>query len=167
LTSSPPDYFSLSSPLADMRRTTAEGKVNLTFPLSLSPLPVELSQLCKGQFPPQMHREIDGAVIISKNEKNLDCSVTFVAEYVTQKFLIRFDEFHMECGDQLNIYDSSTAVGNARVRDMNRIIPILYIHMNIVFIIIQLKMAAIFPLILVLVLPMLILIFGALSSASI
>jgi hypothetical protein len=107
----------LSSPLTDMTTAAAERKVNLTFPLSLSSLPVELSQLCKGQFPPQMHREIDGAVIISKNEKNLDCSVTFVAEYVTQKFLIRFDEFHMECGDQLNIYDSSTAVGNARVRD--------------------------------------------------
>lgn len=61
------------------------------------------------------HREIDGAVIISRNEKNLDCSVTFTAEYVTQRFMIRFDEFKMDCGDHLNIYDSSTAVGNARV----------------------------------------------------
>jgi len=62
-----------------------------------------------------MHRNIDGAVIVSRNEKNLDCTVTFSAEYVSQRFLIRFDEFNMECGDRLYIYDSANAIGNHRV----------------------------------------------------
>lgn len=59
---------------------------------------VELATLCKGHYPTQMHRKIDGAVIQSLNDKNLDCVITFSAEYVSQRFLIRFTEFNMECG---------------------------------------------------------------------
>ena len=81
-------------------------------------LPVELSSLCKGQYPTKMHRKIDAAVIVSKNDKNLDCTVTFTAEYVSQRFLIRFDEFNMDCGDRLFIYDSANDVGSHRVRQI-------------------------------------------------
>ncbi|OXA64030.1 Complement component C9 [Folsomia candida] len=61
----------------------------------------ELATLCKGHYPTQMHRKIDGAVIQSLNDKNLDCVITFSAEYVSQRFLIRFTEFNMECGAHL------------------------------------------------------------------
>ncbi|ODM99621.1 hypothetical protein Ocin01_07068 [Orchesella cincta] len=78
----------------------------------------ELSNLCKGQFPTQMHRKVDGAVIKSRNDKNLDCTVTFSTEYVSQRFHIRFEEFSMACGDHLYIYDSANAIGNPRSRPL-------------------------------------------------
>ncbi|CAG7822043.1 unnamed protein product [Allacma fusca] len=74
----------------------------------------ELSSLCKGQYPTKMHHKIDAAVIVSKNDKNLECTVTFNAEYVSQRFLIRFDDFNMDCGDKLLIYDSANDVGAHR-----------------------------------------------------
>lgn len=91
----------------------------------------ELANLCKGQFPTQMHRKVDGALITSRNDKNLDCTVTFSTEYVSQRFLIRFEEFSMACGDRLYIYDSANAIGNPRVRTTFFRLPPLKIHMYV------------------------------------
>jgi hypothetical protein len=45
------------------------------------------------------YRKIDGAEIISKNERNLDCLLTFQTHSILQRFMVRFDELKLDCND--------------------------------------------------------------------
>ncbi|CAL8070269.1 unnamed protein product [Orchesella dallaii] len=106
-------YFSYSIPFSIPLSLLSTASVPTSEATSGTEI-YELSNLCKGQFPTQMHRKVDGAVIKSRNDKNLDCTVTFSTEYVSQRFHIRFEEFSMACGDHLYIYDSANAIGHPR-----------------------------------------------------
>lgn len=48
---------------------------------------------------PSTYRKIDGAEIISKNERNLDCLLTFQTHSILQRFMIRFDGLNLDCND--------------------------------------------------------------------
>uniref|UniRef100_A0A1B6DDM6 CUB domain-containing protein n=1 Tax=Clastoptera arizonana TaxID=38151 RepID=A0A1B6DDM6_9HEMI len=71
-----------------------------------------MQSLCKNHFLQQLYRKIDGAVLHSQNERNLDCVITFQTHSILQRFMLRFDSLHLDCNDHLYIYDGAHAVGN-------------------------------------------------------
>lgn len=74
----------------------------------------DMRSLCKMQFMQGMYQQIDGAVLTSNNERNLDCVVTFQTLTVLQRFMLRFDRLRIDCNDHLYIYDVANAVGPSR-----------------------------------------------------
>lgn len=75
-----------------------------------------VASLCKTHFLQQLYRKIDGAVLRSQNEPNLDCTITFQTETILQKFMLRFDQLQLDCNDHLLVYDGAHAIGNYMVR---------------------------------------------------
>ena len=74
-----------------------------------------VASLCKSHFLQQLYRKIDGAVLRSQNEPNLDCLITFQTETVLQRFMLRFDQLQLDCNDHLLVYDGAHATGNYKV----------------------------------------------------
>ncbi len=74
-----------------------------------------MKTLCKTQFMQGIYQQIDGAVLTSKNERNLDCIVTFQTLTILQRFMLRFDRLKIDCNDHLYIYDVANAVGDYKV----------------------------------------------------
>ncbi|XP_066262555.1 neuropilin and tolloid-like protein 2 isoform X1 [Euwallacea similis] len=70
-----------------------------------------MQTLCKNHFLQQLYRKIDGAVLFSQNERNLDCVITFQTHSILQRFMLRFDGLQLDCNDHLFIYDGAHAVG--------------------------------------------------------
>ncbi|CAH1130339.1 unnamed protein product [Ceutorhynchus assimilis] len=70
-----------------------------------------MQTLCKNHFLQQLYRKIDGAVLWSQNERNLDCVITFQTHSILQRFMLRFDGLQLDCNDHLFIYDGAHAVG--------------------------------------------------------
>ena len=58
---------------------------------------------------------MDGAVILSKNERDVNCVVTFQTESILERFMLRFEELQMDCNDKLFIYDGAHAIGMHKV----------------------------------------------------
>ena len=75
-----------------------------------------MQSLCKNHFLQQLYRKIDGAVLWSQNERNLDCVITFQTHSILQRFMLRFDFLQLDCNDHLYIYDGAHAVGTYKVR---------------------------------------------------
>ncbi|XP_050530625.1 uncharacterized protein LOC126899616 isoform X2 [Daktulosphaira vitifoliae] len=71
----------------------------------------EMKTVCKAHFLQQVYRKIDGAVLDSQNERNLDCVTTFQTHSVLQRFMMHFDRLQLDCNDHLYIYDGAHAVG--------------------------------------------------------
>lgn len=74
-----------------------------------------MSTLCKTNFFQTIYRKTDGATLISQNERNLDCAITFQTHSILQRFLVRFDSLHLDCNDRLFIYDGAHASGEPKV----------------------------------------------------
>lgn len=55
------------------------------------------------------YRKIDGAELISKNERNLDCTLTFQTHSILQRFMLRFEVLNLDCNDHLYIFDGAHA----------------------------------------------------------
>lgn len=68
-----------------------------------------MQSLCKNHFLQQLYRKIDGAVLWSQNERNLDCIITFQTHSILQRFMLRFDMLQLDCNDHLYIYDGAHA----------------------------------------------------------
>lgn len=79
-----------------------------------------MQDLCKNHFLQQLYRKIDGAVLKSRNERNLDCVITFQTDSILQRFMLRFDELSLDCNDHLYIYDGAHAVGQHKVSVVNK-----------------------------------------------
>lgn len=75
-----------------------------------------MQSLCKNHFLQQLYRKIDGAVLWSRNERNLDCVITFQTHSILQRFMLRFDFLQLDCNDHLYIYDGAHAVGPPKVK---------------------------------------------------
>ncbi len=58
---------------------------------------------------------MDGAVITSKSEDNLDCIITFQTDTILQRFMLRFEKLALDCNDHLIIYDGAHALGHHKV----------------------------------------------------
>ncbi|XP_025829405.1 uncharacterized protein LOC108733089 isoform X2 [Agrilus planipennis] len=70
-----------------------------------------MQSLCKNHFLQQVYRKIDGALLWSQNERNLDCVITFQTHSILQRFMLRFDFLQLDCNDHLYIYDGAHPVG--------------------------------------------------------
>lgn len=85
----------------------------------LSPLLLMLSDhisaLCLRERVHPLYKKIDGAVISSKSENNLDCTITFQTDTILQKFMLRFEKLALDCNDHLYIYDGAHTHGNHKV----------------------------------------------------
>lgn len=57
------------------------------------------------------YRKIDGVEIVSKNDRNLDCTLTFQTHSILQRFMLRFEVLKLDCNDHLYIYDNAHAAG--------------------------------------------------------
>lgn len=58
------------------------------------------------------YRKIDGAELISKNERNLDCTLTFQTHSILQRFMLRFEVLKLDCNDHLYIFDGAHAASS-------------------------------------------------------
>jgi hypothetical protein len=74
-----------------------------------------MSDVCKKYFLRDLYRKIDGAVLTSQNERELDCAITFQTHSILQRFMLRFDQLQLDCNDHLYIYDGAHAVGSYKV----------------------------------------------------
>ncbi|EFN73861.1 hypothetical protein EAG_06503 [Camponotus floridanus] len=72
----------------------------------------QMSDICKKYFLRDLYRKIDGAVLTSQNERELDCAITFQTHSILQRFMLRFDQLQLDCNDHLYIYDGAHAVGS-------------------------------------------------------
>jgi hypothetical protein len=73
----------------------------------------QIGQLCERSHNNFLstYRKIDGAEIISKNERNLDCTLTFQTHSILQRFMLRFEVLKLDCNDHLYIYDGAHSSG--------------------------------------------------------
>ncbi|CAG2111727.1 unnamed protein product [Medioppia subpectinata] len=71
-----------------------------------------ISALCMRERIHPLHKKVDGAVITSKSEDNLDCTITFQTDTILQRFMLRFEKLALDCDDHLYIYDGAHAIGN-------------------------------------------------------
>lgn len=74
-----------------------------------------ISALCMRERVHPLHKKVDGAVITSKSEDNLDCTITFQTDTILQRFMLRFEKLALDCNDHLFIYDGAHAFGNHKV----------------------------------------------------
>ena len=75
-----------------------------------------MSGLCIKEQVHPLYKKIDGAVISStKENNNLDCSITFQTDTILQKFMLRFEKLALDCNDHLYIYDGAHTIGNHKV----------------------------------------------------
>lgn len=81
-----------------------------------------MSVICKNHFLRDLYRKIDGAVLTSQNERNLDCAITFQTHSILQRFMLRFDQLQLDCNDHLYIYDGAHAVSNFKVKKKKKIL---------------------------------------------
>lgn len=58
------------------------------------------------------YRKIDGAELISRNERNLDCTLTFQTHSILQRFMLRFEVLKLDCNDHLYIFDGAHAASS-------------------------------------------------------
>lgn len=72
-----------------------------------------MDKLCEkpNNFILSTYKKIDGAEIISNNEKNLDCTMTFQTHSILQRFMLRFEKLKLDCNDHLLVYDNAHANG--------------------------------------------------------
>ncbi|KAL1491008.1 hypothetical protein ABEB36_011670 [Hypothenemus hampei] len=95
-----------------------------------------MQTLCKTHFLQQLYRKIDGAVLFSQNERNLDCVITFQTHSILQRFMLRFDGLQLDCNDHLFIYDGAHAVGTYKSRlsckDTKQNLGVLFTRTNYV-----------------------------------
>jgi hypothetical protein len=48
-----------------------------------------VNQLCRNSFLRQLYRKAEGATLMSQNERNLDCEITFQTNSILQRFMLR------------------------------------------------------------------------------
>ncbi|KAJ0181538.1 hypothetical protein K1T71_002260 [Dendrolimus kikuchii] len=68
-----------------------------------------MESLCKDHFLQRQYRKVDGGVLWSRNERNLDCTVTFQTHSILQRFMLHFDLLQLDCNDHLYVYDGAHA----------------------------------------------------------
>ncbi|XP_071439229.1 uncharacterized protein loaf [Hetaerina americana] len=95
-----------------------------------------MASLCKSHFLQQLYRKIDGAVLRSQNERNLDCAITFQTHSILQRFMLRFDLLQLDCNDHLFVYDGAHAVGSYKAdlscRNTKNTVGAIYTRTNFV-----------------------------------
>ncbi|KAL3187375.1 hypothetical protein MRX96_025447 [Rhipicephalus microplus] len=76
---------------------------------------VDISSLCTGERQYPLYRTIDGAVLTSEGESNLDCAITFQTDSILKRFVLRFETLSLDCHDHIAIFDGAHATGLSKV----------------------------------------------------
>ncbi|XP_032674863.1 uncharacterized protein LOC116845832 isoform X2 [Odontomachus brunneus] len=96
----------------------------------------QMTDICKKYFLRDLYRKIDGAVLTSQNERDLNCAITFQTHSILQRFMLRFDQLHLDCNDHLYIYDGAHAVGSYKAdlscRNTKQTVGAIYTRTNFV-----------------------------------
>lgn len=72
-----------------------------------------IGELCeRSQHYLSTYRKIDGAELISNNERNLVCTITFQTHSILQRFMLRFEVLKLDCNDHLYIFDGAHAASS-------------------------------------------------------
>lgn len=80
----------------------------------------DMQTLCKNpHFLQSVYKKIEGAVLVSRNERNLNCVITFQTHSILQRFMLRFDMLQMDCNDHLYIYDGAHATIGSHKYDLS------------------------------------------------
>ncbi|XP_063529074.1 uncharacterized protein LOC134740502 [Cydia strobilella] len=95
-----------------------------------------MDSLCKDHFLQRQYRKLDGGVLWSRNERNLDCTVTFQTHSILQRFILHFDLLQLDCNDHLYVYDGAhdTAPPKADLscRNTKQQVSVLFTRSNFV-----------------------------------
>lgn len=73
-----------------------------------------VSSLCHRDRHASLYRTIDGAVLTSEGESNLDCVITFQTDSILKRFLLRFERLSLDCHDHLAIFDGAHAIAHIK-----------------------------------------------------
>ncbi|XP_043262552.1 uncharacterized protein LOC122403232 [Colletes gigas] len=96
----------------------------------------QMSDVCKKYFMGDLYRKTEGAVLISQNERDLDCTITFQTHSILQRFMLRFDQLQLDCNDHLYIYDGAHAVSSYKAdlscRNTKQTVGAIYTRTNFV-----------------------------------
>ena len=99
-----------------------------------SSYPVYASKLCGVSRPQSLYKTIDGAVVLSEMDSDMNCIMTFQTESVLQRFMLRFEELALDCGDHLFIYDGDLVTGRSKAdlscRNTKSEIGTIFTHSN-------------------------------------
>ncbi|KAG8182188.1 hypothetical protein JTE90_017139 [Oedothorax gibbosus] len=71
-----------------------------------------ISTLCTKERNLQLYKKIDGTVLTSEGEDNLQCVLTFQTDTILQRFMLRFERLALDCNDHLYVFDGAHAFGN-------------------------------------------------------
>lgn len=75
-----------------------------------------ISTLCTKERNLPMYKKIDGTVLTSEGEDNLECIITFQTDTILQRFMLRFERLALDCNDHLYIFDGAHAFGSYKVK---------------------------------------------------
>ncbi|XP_075560120.1 uncharacterized protein LOC142592429 isoform X2 [Dermacentor variabilis] len=70
-----------------------------------------VSSLCSRDRYAPLYKTVDGAVLTSESDNNLDCIITFQTHSILQSFMLRFERLSLGCRDHLVIFDGAHAIG--------------------------------------------------------
>lgn len=95
-----------------------------------------MSTLCVREGFHLLYKKIDGAVLRSESEGNLDCIITFQTDSILQKFMLHFESLALDCYDHLYIFDGAHAFGHHKAdlscRDTRSAVGIIFTQSNYV-----------------------------------
>ncbi|XP_067120511.1 uncharacterized protein [Centruroides vittatus] len=74
-----------------------------------------VSTLCVRERYHPLYKMIDGAVLTSEGENNLECVITFQTDSILQRFMLRFERLALDCNDHLYIFDGAHTLGKHEV----------------------------------------------------
>lgn len=105
----PPDIMGLTA-MAVLLLAAVMPKTSLALKNEL----LSISTLCprhQQSFLSSIPNSIDGAVLESHNERDVECVTTFATESILKRFMVRFERLQIDCNDMLYIYDGAHAIG--------------------------------------------------------
>lgn len=80
---------------------------------------VYISQLCAHRSQFGITKRVEGAVLNSQGDSDVNCTVTFKTRTSQQHFAIRFEELKLGCTDHLKLFDSDQDYGQESIKDFS------------------------------------------------
>jgi hypothetical protein len=81
----------------------------------------EISSICERDAIHRFDIKIDGAVVTSNADNNLECVISFRTDTVLQRFMLHFEKLALDCDHHLYIYDGNYELSHAFVENKKHI----------------------------------------------
>lgn len=78
-----------------------------------------IAQICAGksQFP--FTKRVEGAVLTSQSDTDINCTITLRTKSSHQHFVIRFEQLKLGCNDHLKMFDGDLDYGQPSIKDFS------------------------------------------------